>query len=1180
LAALLVDLNETKEPQMFFSSLLKLHSLLILPALLSLILLMGKATRESNLSVADLSYTIHGCVISLSPPVAGANDTLTIDSLPTHGALGRGAGNSLSYCPNYGYVGADGFNCTICQSGGGCSGVTVNLSIVNQPPAGGTDFYNVHGTTIVGPFLVNDSDPDGDAVRIGDAAHEGIVGSPQQASLAGSIQPDKKIYTPNYGYAGPDSFTYNACDGLGLCTPTTVNISVNNSPPVAVDDAYVVNGSFTTIGPFLANDFDPDGDTFGLGGPFQESIVAFPQHGSLSGLTEPDKKLYSPNNGYTGTDSFRYAICDNLGKCAMATVTLDVNPVPTPTPTPTPTSTATPTPTPAPPPASPTPTPTPTEPLIFIPGIAGSSLDIGGGENLWLGGLTTNRNKLTLDPNKPQYNIIASDVIRRTSFGGFPIEIYGTLLETLMGRGGYHEYQVNGNPARRTTTGCDLSQQPNNPTLFVFAYDWRKSNGENARLLSDYVGCIQRFYPNTRINILTHSMGALLARRYILDRPTSHAVKKLITVAPAWLGAPKAIHVLETGKFFEGPLDYLASGLMKSLVEYFQAAHELLPSRWYFDLDGHPFSEDGWDINGNGRSKETYSYAQLIDLLDRDMRFSQSQPGAANKRFHDSFGQDDWRGDQSGVSYYQIDGLQLGARTVGEVVATLEIKCLPFGLVCHSVPTFLAKKTDGDGTVPQLSYGRMTNSTNLNGPNGYGMFVRYGGFFALTDKDNPSVEHTGLVRNPAVIDDILAFLKDTSQVAASKRHPKANGRLLLPTGRPERQSGSWFPAGNVTLSRNLASVDLRTSGANRTLSPRHHIRISTITIQDRQDPLLYYLTVTGVDFVRVTDEFGHANTPINDIFMLPVTNVNFDALGEEATLITLPTDQTYTITFRSGLEPLFVELIKGVNNVTPVEATRYRDLALPAGVMVMLRITPQGVDQLRYDGDGDGVFESTVNPTAFVDGPQAEDIEPPAISFNEMSERGKKLVTIAAEDSGSGVKSVYFSIDGVHFSAYTDPINACQTQVIYAFAEDNVANRSSLVTYNITNSPPDTSQAHANPSEVWPANHKMISVSIEGVTDPDCDSITIRIDRIMQDEPINGTGDGDTCPDAFGLGTPFTQLRAERSGRGNGRVYNIYFTATDARGGTSHGTVKVGVPKGRGENSIDDGPTVDSSVCP
>ena len=56
-------------------------------------------------------------------------------------------------------------------------------------------------------------------------------------------------------------------------------------------------------------------------------------------------------------------------------------------------------------------------------------------------------------------------------------------------------------------------------------------------------------------------------------------------------------------------------------------------------------------------------------------------------------------------------------------------------------------------------------------------------------------------------------------------------------------------------------------------------------------------------------------------------------------------------------------------------------------------------------------------------------------------------------------------------------------------------------------------------ASLWPANHSMVSISILGVTDPDGDPVTVQIDRIMQDEPTNGTGDGDTCPDAQGVGT-------------------------------------------------------------
>jgi hypothetical protein len=55
------------------------------------------------------------------------------------------------------------------------------------------------------------------------------------------------------------------------------------------------------------------------------------------------------------------------------------------------------------------------------------------------------------------------------------------------------------------------------------------------------------------------------------------------------------------------------------------------------------------------------------------------------------------------------------------------------------------------------------------------------------------------------------------------------------------------------------------------------------------------------------------------------------------------------------------------------------------------------------------------------------------------------------------------------------------------------------------------------------------------------------------------------------------QLRAERSGRGNGCVYWIHFTASDFEGGSS-GSVRVMVPKTKKTDiAIDSGQTYDST---
>jgi hypothetical protein len=123
---------------------------------------------------------------------------------------------------------------------------------------------------------------------------------------------------------------------------------------------------------------------------------------------------------------------------------------------------------------------------------------------------------------------------------------------------------------------------------------------------------------------------------------------------------------------------------------------------------------------------------------------------------------------------------------------------------------------------------------------------------------------------------------------------------------------------------------------------------------------------------------------------------------------------------------------------------------------------------------------------------------------------------------------------------------------------------------------------------LWPPNHKLVDISIAGVTDPDGNPVTVTVTSVRQDEPTNGLGDGDTPIDAVlqGPGQP-VQIRAERSGwkggqskddHGDGRVYHIDFTASDGRGGVCTGSVTTCVPhdQGKGAACVDEGPLYDS----
>lgn len=129
------------------------------------------------------------------------------------------------------------------------------------------------------------------------------------------------------------------------------------------------------------------------------------------------------------------------------------------------------------------------------------------------------------------------------------------------------------------------------------------------------------------------------------------------------------------------------------------------------------------------------------------------------------------------------------------------------------------------------------------------------------------------------------------------------------------------------------------------------------------------------------------------------------------------------------------------------------------------------------------------------------------------------------------------------------------------------------------NLPPDCSGAVASRNVAWPPNHKLVSIGIRGVTDREDDPIAITVNGITQDEPVNDGGDGDTCPDAGGIGTSTASVLSERSGQGDGRVYHIAFVADDGHGGQCLGSVAVCVPhdQGHGRGCGDGGPLFDST---
>jgi hypothetical protein len=141
------------------------------------------------------------------------------------------------------------------------------------------------------------------------------------------------------------------------------------------------------------------------------------------------------------------------------------------------------------------------------------------------------------------------------------------------------------------------------------------------------------------------------------------------------------------------------------------------------------------------------------------------------------------------------------------------------------------------------------------------------------------------------------------------------------------------------------------------------------------------------------------------------------------------------------------------------------------------------------------------------------------------------------------------------------------TNVVVVTATDSASNTTSCATMVtvVDTTPPVITRVSTQPKTLWPPNHKMVNVKVSALVTDTCSATTWAIVGVTSNEPVNAKGDGNTSPDWIITGRHTLQLRAERAGNGNGRVYSITIQATDAAGNVSpNAVVKVTVPHDQG----------------
>lgn len=150
--------------------------------------------------------------------------------------------------------------------------------------------------------------------------------------------------------------------------------------------------------------------------------------------------------------------------------------------------------------------------------------------------------------------------------------------------------------------------------LHAFGYDWRHTNAINADRLKTFIDDVKAQEKVDKVSIVAHSMGGLVAKKYILNTKGA-SVDKFISVGTPYFGSPEAFIQLKDGYYYNGWFQLAA----KEHVRTIPAVYELLPNEMYFNLNNTAYlGTRRLDSDGKIVSRTAFTYDQTkTDLSNR-----------------------------------------------------------------------------------------------------------------------------------------------------------------------------------------------------------------------------------------------------------------------------------------------------------------------------------------------------------------------------------------------------------------------------------------------------------------------------------------------------------------------------------------------------------------------------------
>jgi len=213
----------------------------------------------------------------------------------------------------------------------GCETTTLTVTVTDpalatNPPVANNDLaITEEGSAIIINVLANDQPGVPNTLAKALTPPPSSISAPSNGTAV--LNGNNIEYTPNAGFTGTDSFSYQICDASTICATATVFIDVYpvgiGNLVLAADDYAVTNGITPVSGSVLSNDTQLSG--VALTTVTNPGTYAIAGLGSLL-LNADGTYTFTPIAGAEGTASFPYTVAGTDGATASATLHVSVYP--------------------------------------------------------------------------------------------------------------------------------------------------------------------------------------------------------------------------------------------------------------------------------------------------------------------------------------------------------------------------------------------------------------------------------------------------------------------------------------------------------------------------------------------------------------------------------------------------------------------------------------------------------------------------------------------------------------------------------------------------------------------------------------------------------------------------------------------------------------------------------------